>query len=91
MTTQLPGPETRWRCGHCGNLTRFDVTRTRSTKEYWHFSMSGEPEVEQVDVTAEEIITVVCRWCGAADALELVPRPDRPEDVLNADGAGGTP
>ena len=27
----LPGPDQRWRCGGCGNLTRFDVARSRRT------------------------------------------------------------
>ena len=28
MTVPLPTASTRWRCTLCGNLTRFDVTRS---------------------------------------------------------------
>ena len=38
----VPGPDQRWRCAGCGNLTRFDVTRTRRTVEFWHFDLAGE-------------------------------------------------
>ena len=44
-SSSLPGPDTRWRCARCGNLTRFDVHRTRSTVEYWHLDLAGEPTV----------------------------------------------
>lgn len=71
----IPGPGSRWRCGHCGNLTRFDVTRTRTVTEYWHFTMAGEPEVAETTVVAEEVASVMCRWCGASDRIEIVDRP----------------
>jgi len=87
----LPGPDSRWRCGHCGNLTRFDVTRTRTTAEYWHVSLSGDAEVEQAEVIAEAIDKVSCRWCGASDAIEIVAKPDDPEHAVFAQGFGGTP
>lgn len=91
MPPQLPGPDSRWRCSHCGNLTRFDVVRTRTTAEYWHIAMSGAPEVEEVEVRAETIDSVTCRWCGAADAVEVVPKPDPSDLAGEADGLGGTP
>lgn len=87
----LPGPESRWRCGHCGNLTRFDVTRTRTTAEYWHVSLSGDPDVEQAEVLSQVIDKVACRWCGASDAIEIVAKPDDPEGVGDTQGLGGTP
>jgi len=59
---------TRYRCDGCGNLTRFDITVTRRTKEFRHFTVGGDVEVESVEVLAEDIETVACRWCGAADA-----------------------
>lgn len=58
---------TRYRCNACGNLTRFDVTLTRRTKEFRHFTVGGELEIESVDVLAESVESVACRWCGAAD------------------------
>lgn len=57
----------RYRCAGCGNLTRFDVTVTRTTKEFRHFTVGGELDIESVAVIAEEIQAVECRWCGAAD------------------------
>jgi hypothetical protein len=87
MAPDLPDGDRRWRCSHCGNLTRFDVERRRRTQEFWHFGLSGEPTVEQVEVLQEEIEAVRCRWCGSADAVVLVARPDRE----SAEGLGGTP
>lgn len=87
----IPGPDSRWRCAHCGNLTRFDVTRTRTTAEYWHVSLSGDAEVERTDVLAESIDKISCRWCGASDAIEIVAKPDDPTRVADAQGFGGTP
>ena len=37
---------TRYRCSGCGNLTRFDVTTTRRTRAFHHFSLGGELTVE---------------------------------------------
>ena len=58
---------TRYRCAGCGNLTRFDVTVTRKTKEFRHFTVGGELEIESVEVIVEDVESVACRWCGAAD------------------------
>ncbi|WP_310527867.1 hypothetical protein [Nocardioides sp.] len=74
MTTQLPDENQRWRCGGCGNLTRFDVTRTRRTAEFWHFDLAGEHEVESTEVKDESVESVSCRWCGRSDAIEIVDR-----------------
>lgn len=76
MAVGLPGDDTRWRCSRCGNLTRFDVVRSRRTSEYWHLELSGEPAIESSELLREVIEQVTCRWCGAADAVELVLRPD---------------
>ena len=91
MPPQLPGPDSRWRCSHCGNLTRFDVVRTRTTAEFWHISMSGAPQIEESDVKRESIESVSCRWCGAADAVEVVPKPDNADSDAEVEGLGGTP
>lgn len=74
MTASLPDATNRWRCGGCGNLTRFDVTRTRRTTEFWHFDLQGEPQVEQTELKSEVVESVSCRWCGRSDAIELVDR-----------------
>jgi len=84
MAVPLPDTDSRWRCGHCGNLTRFDVVRSRTVSEYWHFTIAGEPEVEEVAVDAEQVQQVSCRWCGSSDRIELVPRHsvgDSPAEV----------
>jgi hypothetical protein len=63
----------RYRCDGCGNLTRFDVTVTRRTKEFRHFTVGGELEVESVEVLDEDVETVACRWCGATgDRIETI-------------------
>jgi len=72
----LPDATSRWRCRGCGNLTRFDVRRTRRTSEFWHFDLAGEHEVEETEVLAEAVESVTCRWCGRADAIEVVGRTD---------------
>jgi hypothetical protein len=74
VTDALPGPHQRWRCGGCGNLTRFDVTRSRRTTEYWHLDLAGEAVVEDTQVLDEVLESVTCRWCGRADAIEVVDR-----------------
>jgi hypothetical protein len=60
----------------CGNLTRFDVVRATRVREYVHLDLSGEPTVEEREVLAEEITSIRCRWCDAADRVELVARPE---------------
>jgi len=76
VSVPLPQAHQRWRCGGCGNLTRFDVTRTRRTTEFWHFDLAGEHAVEQSETLAEEVGRVTCRWCGRSDAVEVVARAD---------------
>ena len=70
----LPGPDQRWRCGGCGNLTRFDVARSRRTVEFWHVDLAGDTVVEDTEVPGETVEAVTCRWCGRSDAIEVVPR-----------------
>jgi len=74
VTIPVPDSLTRWRCAGCGNLTRFDVTRTRRTTEFWHFDLAGEHQVEQTQVLDETVESVTCRWCGRSDAVETVDR-----------------
>lgn len=64
---------TRYRCSACGNLTRFDVVATRRTREFHHFSVGGELNVEEGELLDERIEQVSCRWCGATGpAIELI-------------------
>lgn len=89
VTTHIPDAASRWRCGHCGNLTRFDVTRSRTVDEYWHFSLGGVPEVSEVGVKSDVVERVSCRWCGSTDRIEVVPRPDPGGDDEHPDEVGG--
>ena len=74
VSIELPGPAERWRCGGCGNLTRFDVSRVRRTVEFWHFDLAGDHRIEESDVREEVVEKVTCRWCGRSDAIELADR-----------------
>ncbi len=69
------GP-TRYRCGACGNVTRFDVVSSRRTRAFHHFTVGGELTVEDEEVLAEDVEAVTCRWCGHGRAVEPVPGPD---------------
>ena len=84
--TRSPRPTeaTRWRCTRCGNLTRFDVVRRATTREYVHVDLAGDQVVEERELLAEEIDSVRCRWCDGVDTVELVARPA----AGAADGAG---
>ena len=60
---------TRYRCSACGNLTRFDVTLTRRTRAFHHYTVAGELTVEDEDVLSEVVEAVVCRWCGSGETV----------------------
>jgi len=70
-----PGPATRWRCTLCGNLTRFDVTRSTRAREYVHVDLAGQQAVEERDLLNDVVEHVTCRWCNAVDRIEVVARP----------------
>jgi hypothetical protein len=76
-------PVTRYRCNSCGNLTRFDVTTTRRTRAFHHYSVGGDLELEEVEVLAEVVEEVSCRWCGSGRAVvervagQVEPATDR--------------
>lgn len=69
---------TRYRCTSCGNLTRFDVTSTRRTASFHHYTVGGELSVEDVRVIDEQIESVECRWCGAAGKVEAIESAGKP-------------
>ncbi|HZQ83540.1 MAG TPA: hypothetical protein VFA83_01815 [Acidimicrobiales bacterium] len=62
----------RYRCAACGNLTRFDVTTTRRTKAFHHYTLGGERTVEDEEVLSEVVEEVSCRWCGTSKAVEAL-------------------
>jgi len=81
-------PVRRYRCTACGYLTRFDVTSSRRTRAFHHYSVSGELEVEDEEVLGEQVEDVSCRWCGSGDSVVAL-EPDL-EAELEADRAGRT-
>ena len=62
--------DVRYRCDACGNLTRFDVTTTRRTRAFHHFSVGGELQVEDEELLSETVEEVTCRWCGHGRAVQ---------------------
>ena len=75
MPVAQPGPDARWRCTLCGNLTRFDVLRSVRAQEYVHVDLAGRQVVEERDVLVDDVEHVTCRWCSAVDQVEVVARP----------------
>jgi len=68
-------PVVRYRCGACGNLTRFDVVVTRRERAYHHYTIGGELQVEERETLSEHVEDVSCRWCGHGRAVERVEHP----------------
>jgi len=62
----------RYRCTACGNLTRFDVTVTRRTRAFHHYTVGGDLTVEDTAVLSEDVEQVSCRWCGSDHAIEML-------------------
>lgn len=65
-------PPTAYRCGSCGNRTRFDVFESKKTRSFHHYSLGGELRIEEEEVISHDIEGVVCRWCGSSSAIEVV-------------------
>lgn len=63
-------PADRYRCKLCGNLTRFTVTVTRTTRYYHHQAFDGTMTPEDEELIAEEVGKVECRWCPDGGAVE---------------------
>jgi hypothetical protein len=63
----------RYRCTACGNLTRFDVTTSRRTRAFHHYSVGGHLTVEDVEMLDERVEAVECRWCGPGVRVEVLP------------------
>jgi hypothetical protein len=69
----------RYRCGACGNLTRFDVTVTRQTRAFHHYRLDGALCVEEEEILAEHVDGVSCRWCGHGRAVEVLRESEESE------------
>ncbi len=89
MTTTPPGLDSgkRWRCGACGNLTRFDVESVERVRRFWHVDLSGDGRVEEEERANVDVVTVTCRWCGSRDAIEVVETPTE-RSTSEASGTG---
>ena len=74
----------RYRCAACGNVTRFDVTATRRTRAFHHYTIGGELTVEDVEVLDERVESVSCRWCGSPKAVEALVEGEDPTPAGDA-------
>ncbi len=71
----------RYRCTACGNLTRFEVTSTRRTRAFHHYTIGGELSLEDVEILDEQVESVLCRWCGTGSSVVSV------EDAVESSGS----
>lgn len=77
MGSTLPAMSSdRYRCAHCGNLTRFDVVVTRRTRCFHHYTVGGELTVEDEEILSEVVEEVSCRWCGTGKDVEVLAAGD---------------
>jgi hypothetical protein len=80
--------DVRYRCTACGNLTRFDVTTSRTTRAFHHYTLGGEVEVEDEQVLSESIGEIVCRWCGNGDHVVQLTAAEADAAAAAGEGAG---
>jgi hypothetical protein len=76
---------TRYRCSACGNLTRFDVTSTKTTKAFHHYTIGGELVVEDEEIIEASVHEVACRWCGHGRSVEVLEGEGSPGEAREAD------
>ncbi len=70
----------RFKCTNCGNLTRFDITRTLRFAVFHHQELDGRPVFEELSVVADTIDSVACRWCG--DGKKVIEIDDHGDEVI---------
>lgn len=75
----------RYRCTACGNLTRFDVTESSTTRSFHHYTVGGELVIEELELLESNISDVTCRWCGSA--ANVTEANVTEANVTEADGA----
>ena len=63
---------TAHRCAHCGNRTRFDIYDSVRRRRYVHYSLGGEPSVDEEEILEAQVERIVCRWCDRSDGIEAV-------------------
>jgi len=64
--------ESRYRCGSCGNLTRFDLEVTRRVRERHYVTVGGHLAIEGSELLSETVDRVTCQWCGHGNDVVLV-------------------
>lgn len=69
------GEGERYRCGACGNLTRFDVETEERVRRFWHLDLAGQGSPESTEEIEVAVRAVTCRWCGQSDGIEVVAVP----------------
>jgi hypothetical protein len=69
-----------YRCGACGNKTRFDVVETKRVRAFHHFTLGGELTIEEEKVLDRTVDEIVCRWCGSSSDVEKVEATGRVSD-----------
>lgn len=75
--------DVRYRCTACGNLTRFDVTETRTTRSFHHFTVGGDLQIDDIEVLASSIADVRCRWCGTGEFVVELDADSAEEPVAD--------
>lgn len=68
-------PDHRFRCDGCGNVTRFDVVTTATTRAYHHFDLGGEVRIEDEEILRRTVVSVTCRWCQREDGVRVEAAP----------------
>jgi hypothetical protein len=79
----VPDKRPRYRCAACGNLTRFDVTVTRRSRAFHHYTLGGELVIEDEQVLGESVEDVSCRWCGHGRSIERLGAADVDAGAVN--------
>ena len=69
----------RYRCTSCGNLTRFDVTISQTTKAFHHYTVGGDLSKEEETVVSRHVDEVVCRWCGHGHSVVEISQGEAEE------------
>lgn len=60
-------------------MTRFDVTVTRRTRSFHHFTVGGDLTIENEEVLSEAVELVACRWCGSGQAVQTISEHEESE------------
>lgn len=89
MSLGLPDDRSRFRCGHCGNLTRFDVQRRTQVRQFWHVDLAGDVQIDGEEILEDRVDVVTCRWCSSSDRIQIVLRPAFGGPQVEAPGDGG--